>query len=305
MTHQPAEPTGIQFSLRRGAVEAHIAQVGASLRGLSVGGVDLVPPYPLGRPSPAASGVVLVPWPNRIRDGVWTLAGAAQQLAITEPKTNNASHGLLRYTPYDVAIRTAAEIELTATVFPQQGYPFQLDTSVRYALADDGVRVTHTIKNTGADAAPVAVGTHPYVMVGGVDTDDLVLTAPAGTRFRVDDRLLPVAEEAVDGTDFDLRAGRRVGDIELDTGFGGVERDADGLARYTLTAPDGRRATLWAGAGFDFVQLFTTTRYPGQRKAVAIEPMTAPADAFNSGVGVRWLAPGETWSLEWGISLEI
>jgi aldose 1-epimerase len=29
--------------------------------------------------------------------------------------------------------------------------------------------------------------------------------------------------------------------------------------------------------------------------------MTAPADAFNSGEGLRWLAPGETWDLGWGI----
>jgi aldose 1-epimerase len=29
--------------------------------------------------------------------------------------------------------------------------------------------------------------------------------------------------------------------------------------------------------------------------------MTAPADAFNSGVGVRRLAPGEEWTLSWGI----
>ena len=38
--------------------------------------------------------------------------------------------------------------------------------------------------------------------------------------------------------------------------------------------------------------------------AVAIEPMTAPADALNSGVGLRRLNPGETWTLEWGITLD-
>jgi aldose 1-epimerase len=37
-------------------------------------------------------------------------------------------------------------------------------------------------------------------------------------------------------------------------------------------------------------------------QAVAIEPMTAPADAFNSGQGLRWLAPGEDWVVRWGIT---
>jgi aldose 1-epimerase len=33
--------------------------------------------------------------------------------------------------------------------------------------------------------------------------------------------------------------------------------------------------------------------------AVAIEPMTAPADALNHGVGLRWLAPGDVLSASW------
>jgi len=303
-TPAPAEPTGTQFSLRRGDVTAHVAQLGASLRGLTVGGVDVVPPYPLGAPTPFGSGTVLVPWPNRIRDGIWTHDGAELRLAITEPKLNNAIHGLLRYTPYAVAIRTDSEVELTATVYPQLGYPFQLDTSVRYALTDAGVHVTHTLTNTGRDAAPAAVGTHPFVTIGDVDPGELVLTLPAATRFPVDDRLLPSPEEPVDGTALDFRTGRRLSDVELDDAFGGVRREPDGIARHTLTAPDGRRAVLWAGEGFDYVQAFTTTSYPGQVKAVAIEPMTAPADAFNSGTGLRRLAPGETWTLDWGIELE-
>lgn len=304
MTDNTAEPTGIQFSLRRGDVTAHVAQLGASLRGLTVGGVDIVPPYPLGKPTPFGSGTVLVPWPNRIRDGIWTHDGQQLQLAITEPKLDNAIHGLLRYTPYAVAIRTDSEVELTATVFPQLGYPFQLDTAVRYALTDAGLHVTHTISNVGADAAPVAVGTHPFVTIGDVDPGELVLTLPAATRFPVDERLLPSPEEPVDGTALDFRAGRRLADVQLDDAFGGVQRDDDGIARHTLTAPDGRRVVLWAGKDFDYVQAFTTEKYPGQRKAVAIEPMTAPADAFNSGTGLRHVAPGDTWTLDWGIEMK-
>ena len=49
------------------------------------------------------------------------------------------------------------------------------------------------------------------------------------------------------------------------------------------------------------MQVFTTDRYPGQELAVAIEPMTAPANAFNSGQDLRILAPGERWAGQWGI----
>lgn len=305
MHTSPVDPTGDSFSLRSadGRVRARITQVGAALRALQVDGVDLVPPYPAGTPTPAGSGIVLVPWPNRVRDGRWTQRGVTRQLALSEAALGNASHGLLRYAPYTEAAASTDAVTLAATIFPQTGYPFTLGTRVTYALRGTGIEVTHEITNVGADEAPVAVGTHPYLFFGDVPTADLVLTSSGSTRFVLDDRKLPVAEEPVDAAT-DLRAGRRVGDLDLDTAYAGLHRGADGRARTTLAAPDGRTLTLWQGEGFDYVQVFTTDRYPDQDLAVAIEPMTAPADALNSGRGLRWLTPGETWTLDWGIAYD-
>ncbi|MFJ2551322.1 aldose 1-epimerase family protein [Microbacterium sp. NPDC087591] len=295
-----ASPTGTQIALQLGEVTAQIAQVGASLRSLRVSGVDLVPPYPLAQPTPACSGVVLAPWPNRVRDGRWDDEGTPRQLAITEPKLSNASHGLLRFTAYEIA-QSESAVTLSATIVPQTGYPYLIETTVTYVLTADGVEVTHTLTNRSDTAAPVALGTHPFVTIGDVDPHDLVLRVPAATQFETDDRMLPTGTAAAPQS---LRDGVRLGDVTLDTGFTDLTRDADGLVRHSLTAPDGRRVTLWQGEGFDFVQVYTTPLYPGQPLAVAIEPMTAPADAFNSGLGVRRLAPDESWILRWGITLD-
>ncbi len=51
---------------------------------------------------PFGCGIVLVPWPNRVEDGRWTLDGQPQQLDLTEPARHNAIHGLLRTTAYDL-----------------------------------------------------------------------------------------------------------------------------------------------------------------------------------------------------------
>lgn len=295
-----ASPTGIQVSLQLGEVTAQIAQVGASLRSLRIGGVDLVPPYPLDQPTPACSGVVLAPWPNRVRDGRWDDQGTPRALAITEPKLNNASHGLLRFTAYEVS-HSDAEAVLRATIVPQTGYPYLIETTVTYTLLPDGVEVTHTLTNRSSTSAPVALGTHPFLTIGDVDPHDLVLRIPAATAFDTDERMLPTDTRPVEPA---LREGARLGDVTLDTGFTDLTRDADGRVRHSLTAPDGRRLTLWQGEGFDYVQVYTTTTYPGQSLAVAIEPMTAPAEALNSGLGVRRLAPDETWTLHWGIALD-
>lgn len=295
-----ASPTGTQVHLQLGDVSAQVAQVGASLRSLRIGSVDLIAPYPLDLPTPSCSGVVLAPWPNRVRDGLWDDEGTARQLAITEPKFRNASHGLLRFVSYDIE-ESASAATLSATIFPQTGYPYLVETSVTYVLHAEGIDVTHALTNRSATAAPVALGTHPFVTIGDVDPHDLVLRVPAQTEFTTDERMLPTGTAPVDAA---LRAGVRLGDVSLDTGYTDLDRDADGLVRHSLTAPDGRRVTLWQGAGFDVVQVYTTDKYPGQPLAVAIEPMTAPADALNSGVGLRRLAPGETWTLQWGIRLD-
>ncbi|MET0844518.1 MAG: hypothetical protein ABWY23_11750, partial [Mycetocola sp.] len=219
--------TGEQFDLSLetssgGIVQATITQVAAGIRRLSVHGIDIVPPYDAGRKRPWGSGIILVPWPNRIRDGRWSLDGETQQLAITEPAKNNAIHGLLRFSPYSVAARTESTLRLEAKVFPQNGYPFLLDTAVTYRLVDAGVEVTHTITNQSDAAAPVAIGAHPFFTIGDVEPEDLTVTVNVSTHFEVDERLLPTAELPVDGTPFDLRGGVLLADLSLDAGFGGA-----------------------------------------------------------------------------------
>lgn len=297
------EPTGEQYIITRGDATATITEVAASLRAYSVGGVDLIQPYADGVTPPFASGIILMPWPNRVADGIWILDGKRQNLDITETSRHNAIHGLLRYTGYRLVEQTPESVELSATVFPQHGYPFHLETSVRYELIEGGLSVTHDLRNLSTAPAPVGIGAHPFLTIGDVPTEDLVLTVNASTYFDVDDRLLPRAEVPVEGTKYDLRSGVRVGDLELDTAFGGVIT-VDGTSA-ALRAPDGREVQLVQDEDHPYVQVFTTPIFPKRGGelglAVAIEPMTAAPDALNSGLGLHWVAAGDTWNVGWGI----
>jgi aldose 1-epimerase len=303
-------PTGEQFRLTRntphGLAEAVIVEVAASIREFRIGGVELTEPYGEFSTPPFADGIVLVPWPNRVEDGVWKLDGTPQQLDLTEPDKHNAIHGLLRNTPYRLLEQSDGSITLGATVFPQHGYPFILETEVKHELTDDGMTVTHRITNESDLPAPVAIGAHPFFQIGDVRTDDLTLTVHAGTHFPVDERLNPSAEIPVDCTDYDLRTGRKVAELNLDDAFGDVKPVNQVTA--TLTAPDGRSVSLWQDENFPYVQIFTTRIFPrgtAHVTAIAMEPMTAPANAFNSGQSLRWLNPGETWQAAWGIRYSV
>ncbi|NQX12060.1 aldose 1-epimerase family protein [Microbacteriaceae bacterium VKM Ac-2855] len=307
----PAPVSGEQFELvlprPAGELRAIVTEVGAALRHLSLGGVTLTTGYGEDTIPPMSSGAILVPWPNRVRDGRWVHDGRTLQLDLSEPRHHNAIHGLLRSSPYRLVERDTASVTLAATVFPQRGYPFHLDTRIRYALESSGLRVTHRVRNVGAAEAPVAVGAHPYLEIGDVPSDELLVTVAATAHIEVDDRLNPTGVQApVLGTEWDLRAGRRVGELELNDAWADVVL-VDGVSTHSLTATDGRSVVLWADPAFNYVQVFITRIFPdGEdvRTAVAVEPMSAPADAFNSGHGLRWLEPGEEWSLSWGIRAE-
>ena len=306
-------PTGEQFELTWSDNSRHssaiITEVAAGIRAFEVDGTALIDGFPADSTPPSAAGTVLSPWPNRIRDGLWQLDGKPQQLDITEVAAHNAIHGLLRSRPYRVAKREDHAITLAATVHPQHGYPFLVDTLVRYELVPGGLHVSHTFTNVGAALAPVAVGAHPFLRVGDNAIEQLTLRLAADRRFLTDDRLNPIGEEPVDGTRFDLRNGVRVSDLDLDDAFSSAA-DADGISRHRLTAPDGQFTELWQGQDFGYVQAFTPRTFPRPTSsdpgavglAVAIEPMTAPPNAFNSGLGVIWLQPGETWTGSWGVT---
>jgi aldose 1-epimerase len=307
VTFRPWPALGEQYELTLDgtgrSVRAVITEVAAAIRYLSVDGVEITAGYDDDIPPPFGCGIVLVPWPNRVRDGRWTHQGRPLQLDITEPRLGNAIHGLLQNTPYQLFERTDDAICLRAQIFPQNGYPFHLDTRVRYALVMDGIQVTHTVRNVGSACAPIAVGAHPFLAIGDVPTDALTLTVSADHHIDVDDRLNPIGVAPVVGTDWDLREGKIVSTLVLDDAFSGLTM-TDGGSTHWLTAPDGRTVSLWADEQFGYVQVFITRKFPHRGEvitAIAIEPMTAPADAFNSGEGLRWIEPGENWSVSWAI----
>ncbi|MET4094540.1 aldose 1-epimerase [Arthrobacter sp. UYCu712] len=293
--------SGRQYELRRGDALAVVTELAAGLRLYSRGGTQLTESYGDAEIPPGATGITLAPWANRVEDGLWYLSGKKQQLDITEVSRNNASHGLLRNSSYGLVDESEFSVTLEAAVFPQHGYPFLLRHRVRYELAEDlGLVVRQSLINDSQEPAPFVLGAHPYLRLGELPSEELTVTVGGGTRLVTDDRGIPRGTEPVSG-DFDLRGGRSVAGLDIDSAYTDLEYDG-GIARHTLHAADGRSVSLWQDTNCGYVHVFVTTKFPGRAKAVAIEPMTGPANAFNSGDGLSWLAPGEESAMTWGIS---
>jgi len=304
----PAPLSGRQFVLENGGARAEVGSLAAVLRSLTVDGVHLTEPIGPDVLAPMGCGIVLAPWPNRVRDALWHLDGEPQQLDITEPPRRNAIHGLLRNTAYRLLEHDASSVTLGALIAPQHGWPLLLDTSVRYQVEPDGLTVTHAVRNLSSRRSPWAVGAHPYFRVGDVPVEQLTVTLTAEVRIQLDERSNAGAEHPVDDRDAggpgDLRSGRVLAGLTLDSPYGRLaNRDARADVAW-LTAPDGSSTTLWADPAFGWIQAYTPAEFPrpsGTGLAVALEPMTAPPDALNSGTGLIWLEPGDGWSGSWGV----
>jgi len=301
-------PSGEQFEIvwgqPPGEQRAVVVEVGGGVRSYAVDGAPVLDGYDVAERASGGAGQLLAPWPNRIRDGRYTVAGRPLQLAISEPGKGTAIHGLVRWASWFPQQRSADSVVLTCVLNSTPGYPFPLHLQVRWSVGPDGLRAEHAVTNLGEQAAPFGLGVHPYLALSASRVDELILTMPAATRLLVDERGLPSGTAPVAGTEADYRAGRRIGAAVLDTAYGDLDRDSAGVARVHVADPTGRRATVWMGPQFGFAQVFSadTLPEPHRRRSLAVEPMTCPPDAFNSGVGLVMLEPGATWSATWGIS---
>lgn len=296
-------PSGEQFRIEGGGYRAVVTECGAGLRELEYGGRALVEGYPEDAPASGGRGQLLLPWPNRIRDGRYRFGDRDLQLPLSEVARGHASHGLVRWAAWRPVEVGAAQVLLAHRLMAQPGYPWTLDLTVGYAVSGDGLTVTVAATNRTAAPAPFAAGAHPYLRVGPGPVDTWQLRLPGRTALRVDERKIPAGRvEVTDttGAHLDFRAGREIGDTVVDTAYTHLDRDAHGRATVTLDGPEGGVA-LWMDAAHGWVQVYSADDLDPPRPALAVEPMTAPPDAFNSGEDLLVLAPGETRTLSWGI----
>jgi aldose 1-epimerase len=299
-------PSGEQFEIAFGEQRATIVEVGAGIREYVVGEREVVQPYAIDEMCDGAHGAVLMPWPNRLAEGRYEFDGERHQLALTEPAKRNAIHGLLRWRTWWPVERDPHRVEMATRLHPQPGYPFALDATVAYELCEDGLQVTIGAVNVGEHACPYGAGQHPYLSPGADMVDECLLELPVRTRLLVDERhRVPIDREPVDGTPFDFREPRPIGALPIDSGFCDLIRDADGRATARLQRPDGTRVELWLDEQYEFLQVYTAdTLGPSRRRrAVAVEPMTCAAGAFQSGDGLARLEPGQSLRARWGVRL--
>ncbi|APT90584.1 hypothetical protein CSPHI_05510 [Corynebacterium sphenisci DSM 44792] len=310
---------GARTMLCAGDYQAWIGEVGGGPRSLRHRGRPLLAEYPEATPPPLDAGILLAPWPNRTRDGEYSFAGRAHRLVVTEPPRHTAIHGFtgrMAWSP--AAPEGAAHPERTIRrrlrIPEQPGWPWPLELTADWTLdADTGLTGELTVANLAGQECPLGVGWHPYLVACGAELDETVLEAPVTTALPLDPRRnLPIGDPGPADPVLGEVGGRRTGagwsvpmdGTWLDHCFGAAA-DPDGVLRARLRGPEGA-VELRAGGEFGWLQIYTADPargegFPGLGRAVAVEPMTCPPDALNSGTDLLTLAPGERRRFEVGI----
>jgi len=290
-------PSGQQTEIAHGDQRAVVVEVGGGLREYTANGRDVLDGYEVDEMSSSGRGQVLIPWPNRIRDGSYEFGGRRHQLPIDDVEERDAIHGLVRWSAWTAVEHSGDRAVMAHFLHPRPGYPFSLALTIEYTLSDEGLHVRTTATNHGERECPYGSGFHPYLAVAEPSVDPVVLRVPARTVLRSDERGIPVGSASVEGTEYDFRRPRPIGATKLDHAFTDLDRGEDGRARIELGG-----LALWVDETHPYVMVFSGDDVPGlDRRSLAVEPMTCPPDAFRTGEALIHLEPGRTFTSSWGI----
>jgi aldose 1-epimerase len=157
-------------------------------------------------------------------------------------------------------------------------FPFPHHVEMSIALGFDTLSVETTLRADQASAVPVSFGFHPYFRIPGQPRNEWQVNLPAMSRLLLDERNIPTGEEEPVPA-FDAK----LGDRAFDDGFALLDPHA-----FFSVAGNGRRITVEFVEGYRFAQVFA----PRDKEFIAIEPMTAPANALVSGRGLHLVEPG-------------
>jgi aldose 1-epimerase len=299
---------GHLFEISSGNRHAVVTEQGATLAKVRWDGAEL-----LARPagdaddcyaSSGSYGQLLVPWPGRVAKGTYQYEGETYRLPLNDHAGLNAIHGWARWAPWQPQEHLADRLTMTYRLLALPGYPFTLDLEQSYAWQSDHLEISFTARNTGNRTAPFGYGCHPYFSVGSETVDHDLLHIPASGYLEVEGQYPTGKVLPVEGTSFDFREPRPIGQERLDVTLADLIPDDQGQVVVQFrSATGGASVTLRYDEPIRFVQVYTGDTLPsGQRTGVAVEPYTCAPDAFNNGMGLAHLAPGASMRAHWTLS---
>ncbi|MCH8561005.1 aldose epimerase family protein [Nesterenkonia sp. DZ6] len=142
--------------------------------------------------------------------------------------------------------------------------------------------------------APFGAGFHPYLTAGGASLRECRLRLPARTMLKTKADGTVTGRKSV-SQDFDLTNGPLLAGRNIDHAF--TDLPEEGWTAELIHGPSGFVVRMIADS--PWVQVYTGERI--DRAGVAVEPMTCPPNALNSGEDLIHLEPGKWFRMGYSI----
>lgn len=205
-------------TLKNDEAELRIMTRGATIVSFKPFGIDIIGGYDslsdYEEDTGSYQGATVGRVANRIADASFTMDGALYM--VTANDNGNCLHGGDGFSFRNFRIDELLENSVTMTYFSpdgEEGFPSGVFVKVTFTLIGTAVIISYQAIPDGK--TPIALTNHSYFNLDGFGglIDDHVLTLYANSYTEVDDRLIPNGNRpAVEGTPFDFRSPKRIGE---------------------------------------------------------------------------------------------
>lgn len=237
-------------------------------------------------------GCKLSPFVCRLNESKYTFGENEYHIEKQKSSPNkHALHGLIYDKSFKVISENANETEAAVTMkyeyrAEDPGYPFNYDCIVTWQL-EKGNKLTVVTECINKDEGliPVQDGWHPYFTLGDTINDlDLEFQGQKMVEFNTE--LIPT-KKLIDYTRFSTI--ENLGDRFLDNCFVLDTQECQPLC-VLRNVEKKIEVQFLPDESYPYLQIYT----PPHRKSIAIENLSGAPDAFNNGMGVITLEPGQS-----------
>jgi aldose 1-epimerase len=240
----------------------------------------------------------LNPFVGRLRNGTFEFEGNSYKIKKFY-LNQEAIHGLLFDALFTIQNIGSTDTEAFVTLQylynnHNEGFPFVYETFVTYKLSHNNcLQVTTRVVNHSASNMPLCDGWHPYftfhassIHHNHISVNTWLLKINSAEKMEFDERLLPTGKKLATTKFQQLQA---IETTHLDDCF--VVNNFNSPACILQDTRLKLQISILPDASYPYLQIFT----PEHRKSIAIENLSAIPDAFHNKIGLKILAPQESF----------
>ncbi len=259
--------------LEEGEGRAEISEKGAYVKSLELDGKTILMPSGDGEQTHGGMALLL-PYANRVRNAKYLWEGKEYHL----PENNgvHSIHGFTRNLNWD--LKKIAKNNIVGNLdLSNSGYPSELHLTVSFHIDQNSFTTSIEANNIGKASVPFVAGMHPYFNFTDswhVESFQNLLRLNYESGYFPDGSFTPIKPKCINSDS-------------------GISFDNTYLTNSIPTLFAGNRKIRIETVNMPYLVLYNG-KYAG-KASVAAEPMSGAPDAYNNGIGLVSIPPGDSF----------